>query len=773
MVSSIPDKTVQRIEELRKLLHYHNHRYHVLDDPELPDPAYDALFRELQALEKEHPDLQTLDSPTLRVGAPAQDKFTKVEHRMPMLSLDNAFAPQDLLDFDRRIKDRLKAHISTDSVHSDPALFSSARVDYVAEPKLDGLAVSLVYLDGVFSQGSTRGDGLIGEDITPNLRTIKNLPLSLKDAPTGRIEVRGEVFIDKRSFEALNEEQRKKNDKVFVNPRNAAAGSLRLLDSSITAGRPLKLIAYSIGLTEVEGELPDNHWDTLQWLASMGVPIGQDSALLNGIECCQQYYDDILDRRQSLSFEIDGVVFKVNHFTLQNALGFVARGPRWAIAHKFPAEEATTRLLAVDFQVGRTGALTPVARLEPVFVGGAVVSNATLHNMDEVERKGVKVGDTVIVRRAGDVIPEVVGAIESERPSNAETISLPDRCPVCDSAVIVSDDAAVAKCSGGLICSAQRREALKHFVSRRAMNIDGLGEKLIDQLLQRKLVSRPSDLYHLTREQLLELDLVADKTADNLLASIENSKETTLGKFLYALGIPEVGEVTARQLASHFGGIEGLAGANVEYFVPRGIEGIGEVRANTIANYLREATDLPSVIKRNSTDPAAIQALKSWMQTSIPKIKQQEIDKILEKYPTTEALQQIQSTEIQSRGGSRVEGVGETMAELIVGFFASPQNTDEISRLQAVGVHWTDRHVESSSDDSLSGNTYVITGKFADIKRDDIAAALQARGASVTGSVSKKTTALVCGESAGSKLTKAEALGIPIIDEAGLQELIS
>ncbi len=771
MATKVPDTARRRAEELQKILRHHNHRYHVLDDPEISDAAYDVYFRELVSLEKDHPDLQTPDSPTLRVGAPAQDKFNKVEHRMPMLSLDNAFAAEDLVDFDRRIKDRLKSSVRSGALSSNELI--SATVDYVAEPKLDGLAVSLVYIDGLFTQGATRGDGLVGEDITPNLRTIKSLPLRLEDAPAGRIEVRGEVFIDKQSFVALNEDQAKKNHKVFVNPRNAAAGSLRLLDSSVSASRPLRLIAYSLGVTETEQPLPDTHWDTLQWLASMGMPIGNNSALLSGIVQCQQYYDNILDRRQTLDFDIDGVVFKVNRFALQEALGFVARGPRWAIAHKFPAEEATTLLESVDFQVGRTGALTPVARLKPVFVGGAMVSNATLHNMDEVERKGVKVGDTVIVRRAGDVIPEVVSAIESERPADAADITLPACCPVCDSPVLRSADAAVAKCTGGFVCTAQRREALKHFVSRRAMNIDGLGEKIIDQVLERNLVNRPSDFYHLTREQLLELDLIADKAADNLMAAIENSKETTLNRFLYALGIPEVGETTARQLAIHFESVEALMDADVEYFVPRGIEGIGEVRANTIVNYLREATDLPEVTADSASDESASVALKTWMLTTIPKIKPAEVDRLLEKYPTTIALQQLQSADIQSRAASRVEGVGETMAELIVAFFASPQNRQEVDNLQAAGVRWEELPGSAEADDSLAGNTYVITGKFAGINRDEIAAGLQAKGASVTSSVSKKTTALVCGEAAGSKLTKAQSLGITVLYEAQLQQLLS
>lgn len=742
----------QRAEELRDELNHHNYLYHVMDTPELPDAQFDKLFQELQALEKQHPSLQVPDSPTQRVGGVAQEKFPKVEHRQAMLSLGNAFSPEELSDFDRRIKDRLKSKSTT--------------IEYVAEPKLDGLAVSLVYTDGVFLQGATRGDGQVGEDITPNLRTIKSLPLTLKDAPSGRIEVRGEVFIDKKAFEQLNKDQQKKQEKVFVNPRNAAAGSLRLLDSTITASRPLRITIYSMGLLELDDQTPATHWDMLQWFGSMGFPISTVSEKLDGVEACQRYYEDILQRRSNLDFEIDGVVFKVNDFDQQESLGFVSRAPRWAVAYKFPAEEATTELLSVDFQVGRTGALTPVARLEPVFVGGAMVSNATLHNMDEVARKGVMVGDTVVVRRAGDVIPEVVSAIESNRPATAVAIELPEKCPVCDSPVVISSDVAVAKCSGGFVCTAQRREALKHFVSRRAMNIDGLGEKVIDQLLNRDLVNRPSDLYELSKEQLLELDLIAEKSADNLLSAIEQSKKTNLGKFLYALGIPEVGETTARQLAIHFGQLEPLMSATVDYFVPTGIEGIGKTRAQAIVKIVRDQESLPQGDK-----------LREWLLDVIPRAKPAEVDSLLQKYPESQALKKMDINDIQSKGDSRVEGVGQTMADLIVAFFKNKDNLEEIHNLRRVGIEWsaTEPAIENSgsSQGALTGNIYVITGKFDGLSRDDIAASLVAQGGKVTGSVSKKTTALICGEAAGSKLSKAEALGVEIIRAADLNALLS
>ena len=739
----------KRVSWLQETLNHHSHLYHTFDAPELPDAEYDKLFNELLSLEEKHPELQTPDSPTLRVGGQALDKFEKVKHRQAMLSLGNAFEEKDLLDFDKRIKDRLKDN--------------DAVVSYVAEPKLDGLAVSLTYQDGLFVQGATRGNGQVGEDITPNLRTIKSLPLKLDKAPAGLIEVRGEVFIDKPSFKALNKDQQARDDKVFVNPRNAAAGSLRLLDSSITASRPLSIYIYATGPVEVDIDLPDTHWKMLQWLKSMGFPVNPESKTQKDIKACHKYYNAMQKKRDSLAYEIDGIVFKVDSLEQQQSLGFVSRAPRWAIAHKFPAEEATTELLSVDFQVGRTGALTPVARLEPVFVGGAMVSNATLHNMDEVARKGIRIGDTVIVRRAGDVIPEVVSAVESQRPKGAKNIKLPKSCPECGSDVIESEDMAVAKCSGGFNCIAQRREGIKHFVSRRAMNIDGLGEKLVDQLLTRDLVKAPGDLYHLSREQLLELDLVGEKTADNLLASIEQSKETTLGRFLFSLGIPEVGETTAEQLAGHFKSVEALAAAHFDYFIPRGIEGIGKTRAEALYEAFQ-----------SSEMPEDASLLPDWIEQQVSRIKPAEISSLLKKFPTSKKLQAASAPDFQAKAGSKVEGVGETMAALIVEFFNNKTNTDEIKRLIAAGVHWPAEDTAATvADDTFADKTFVITGKFEGMSRDEISAALKAKGAKVTGSVSKNTSALICGEAAGSKLTKAEALGIEIIDEAGLAKLLS
>ena len=757
----------KRTRKLQEELTRYNHQYHVLDSPEISDAEYDQLFRELLLLEAEFPALQTADSPTLKVGAPPLDRFEKVIHRMPMLSLGNAFGEDELYDFDKRVRDRLK---------------SIKTVEYVAEPKLDGLAVSLIYSDGLFTQGATRGDGNTGEDITPNLRTIRNLPLQLIGAPSGRIEVRGEVFLDKKSFDRLNREQEKNNNKVFVNPRNAAAGSLRLLDSSITATRPLRIYIYSTGLVEVDAELPQTHWDRLNWLAEMGLPINAASARCKNAAACQDYYENILQGRDSLDYEIDGVVFKVDNLELQGKLGFVSRAPRWAIAYKFPAQEMTTRLLAVDFQVGRSGALTPVARLEPVFVGGAMVSNATLHNMDEIERKGIMIGDTVIVRRAGDVIPEVVSAIESARPSDSMPIHMPEQCPVCSSPVERLSGVAVAKCTGGFNCAAQRREALKHFVSRKAMNIDGLGEKIIDQLLERKLVNWPSDLYSLEKGQLLDLELVKDKKATNILQALEDSKQTSLGRFLFALGIPEVGETTAEQLAAHFGSIDKLQAATIDYFIPKGISGIGEVTAQSVVDTIRELStddansDEPDTVNADST-PAQI---SDWLVHKVSGLKTLAANELVARYPTMESLSQIDANSIRSQPSPSVEGVGEIMALHIVNFFAMQDNRLEIDRLLKAGVSWPDILPDTVTGDKsvaeqklLAGKTYVITGKFSRLSRDEISAALQGMGARVTGSVSKNTTALVCGEAAGSKLAKATALGIEIVDEVALEKMLS
>ena len=564
----------QQLDSLREQIRYHNYRYHVLDDPEIPDIEYDRLVRQLQALEAKHPELITPDSPTQRVGDKPISAFGTVRHELPMLSLDNAFSAEELEEWTRRVRARLEIESEADTLQ------------YMAEPKLDGAAVSLLYRDGVLVQGATRGDGTTGEDITHNVRTIEAIPLHLIGGRYPKtLEVRGEVFMPKAGFEAYNEKARAEGEKTFVNPRNAAAGSLRQLDPKLTAQRPLDFFAYAVGV--VDGvELPDLHSEVLERLQDWGLKTCPERRLVQGLEGCLAYYEDIGARREALSYEIDGVVYKVNSLRLQRELGFVSRAPRWAIAHKFPAHEEMTVVEGVEFQVGRTGALTPVARLKPVFVGGVTVSNATLHNIDELHRKDVRIGDTVIVRRAGDVIPEVVSVIASRRPKRTRKVQLPKKCPVCGSAVLRVEGESVARCTGGLFCSAQRAQSLKHFVSRRAMDIEGLGAKLIDQLVEHEIVTTPADIYKLDKATLAELERVGDKSADNVLQAIEHSKSTTLTRFLFALGIREVGEATAAALATHFGKFASILRAGEEELTA--VPDVGPVVASRICAFFAE-----------------------------------------------------------------------------------------------------------------------------------------------------------------------------------------
>ena len=567
-------QTIARVESLREQIRHHNYLYHVLDDPEIPDAEYDRLMRALQQLEEQNPELVTPDSPTQRVGNEPVGAFGTVEHRLPMLSLENAFAEQELRDFHRRVCDRLELEDGGD------------HLEYAAEPKLDGAAVSILYENGRLLQGATRGDGTTGEDITHNIRTIEAVPLRLRGSGFPAVlEVRGEVFMPKAGFEAYNEKARAAGEKTFVNPRNAAAGSLRQLDPKLTAARPLDIYLYSVGFVD-GGTLPERHSDILDRLQDWGLKTCPERTVVAGVDGCLQYYDAVGRKRDELPYEIDGVVYKVNSVTAQRELGFVSRAPRWAIAHKFPAQEEMTAVLDVEFQVGRTGALTPVARLEPVFVGGVTVSNATLHNIDELHRKDVRIGDTVIVRRAGDVIPEVVGVVAGRRPKKTRKVQLPKKCPVCRSAVVREDGEAVARCTGGLFCAAQRTEALKHFVSRRAMDIDGLGAKLIEQLVAADRVKTPADLYSLTKEELVELERMGEKSADNLIRSIEKSKSTTLSRFLFALGIREVGEATAASLANHYGKLDGILDASEEDL--QGVADVGPVVASRIRSFFDE-----------------------------------------------------------------------------------------------------------------------------------------------------------------------------------------
>lgn len=570
--SDVSASPAEKIQSLREQINHHNHLYYVLDEPSLPDAEYDRLMRELQALEQENPDLITTDSPTQRVGGAPLSGFTEVQHERPMLSLDNAMNADEFIAFDQRVRDRLK---TTDTI------------EYACEPKLDGLAISLLYVNGQLSRAATRGDGETGEDVTQNVRTIKNIPLRLigSDIPE-RIEIRGEVYMPKAGFEAYNERARENDEKVFANPRNAAAGSLRQLDSSITAKRPLEFCAYSLGVVSDEYDLPDTHSATLEQVRQWGLRINEEMRVVQGIEAAQEFFASLGEKRLGLDYEIDGTVFKVNSLALQEELGFVARAPRWAIAYKFPAVEELTELLGVDFQVGRTGALTPVARLKPVHVAGVTVSNATLHNMDEIARLGVKIGDTVIIRRAGDVIPQVVSVVQDRRPQSATDILMPDTCPVCESHVEKVDGEAVARCTGGLVCSAQRKEAIKHFASRKAMDVEGLGDKLIEQMVEAGLIDTLDDLFHLTLEDVAGLERMAEKSAQNVLNALEKAKQTTLSRFIYALGIREVGVVTANNLASYFGFLDRIMSATHEQLIE--VDDIGDIVAAHLVNFFAE-----------------------------------------------------------------------------------------------------------------------------------------------------------------------------------------
>ena len=672
MNASGTKQVAARVAELRRVIDHHNYRYYVLDDPEISDAKYDRLLRELEELERDHPDLVTADSPTQRVGAAPVEAFGQVRHAVPMLSLENAFADTEVVDFDRRIRERLDA---------------AGPIEYTAEPKLDGLAVSLRYERGRFVRAATRGDGTTGEDVTANVRTIRSVPLKLRgDAPT-LLEVRGEVYMPVGGFEKLNERASKKGEKIFANPRNAAAGSLRQLDPRVTAERPLEIFCYGIG--ETEGwRAARRQSELLDALREFGLRTCPEIRQVTGPEGCLDYFHDLARRRASLGYEIDGVVYKVDRFDLQRELGFVSRAPRWALAHKFPAKEETTVVRDVEFQVGRTGALTPVARLEPVFVGGVTVSNATLHNMDEVERKDVRIGDTVIVRRAGDVIPEVVKVVMEKRPRNARRVSLPERCPVCGSDVIRAEGDAVARCTGGLYCQAQRKEALRHFASRRALDIEGLGEELIDQLVEKQLVSTPADIFILSVDKLAELERMGPKSAANLVGAIERSKSTTLPRFLFGIGIRDVGEVTATALSEHFGTIEALMNASED-----------EIRS--------------------------------------------------------------------------VHGIGPVVAAHVHRFFQQKHNREVIAAIRDAGVSWPpiERKV-SNVGGALEGKTFVLTGTLESMTRDEAKDRIVALGGKVTGSVSKKTSFLVAGADPGSKMAKAQELGVEVIGEERLKDLL-
>ena len=630
---SVPESSNAEAARLRQELNEHNHHYYVLDAPVITDQAYDRLFRRLQQLEQEFPELVTADSPTQRVGSAPASHFESVAHEVAMLSLDNAFDDEELLTFDRRLQDKLER---------DSAL------GYCAEPKLDGLAISLLYEAGDLLRAATRGDGRSGENITANARTIASIPLRLRgDNLPRRIEVRGEVYMELEGFDALNRSQQQAGGKVFANPRNAAAGSLRLLDSRITASRPLTFCSYGVGLCEGI-ELPSSQFQQMQYLRDIGFPISRQIELLDSIADCLDYHQRILARRAELAFDIDGVVFKLDNTELQREAGFVSRAPRWAIAYKFPAQEVMTRLLDVDFQVGRTGALTPVARLEPVAVGGVMVSNATLHNMDEIERKDIRIGDIVIVRRAGDVIPEVVAPVLEQREGDLELPRMPARCPVCDSEVLQQPGQSAYRCVGGLFCAAQRKEAIKHYASRKALDIEGLGDKLVEQMVEQGLIDSIADLYHLSLEQLAGLERMAEKSARNLLHALENSKHTTLARFIYALGIREVGEATAEALAGYFGAIDAIMDADIE--VLQQVEDVGPVVAENIRHFFDQDKNRGIVGK-------ILQQGVSWPQEDAARQQLQTLEgKTYVISGTLDGLSRDQAASLLKARGARVSG---------------------------------------------------------------------------------------------------------------------
>ncbi|WP_394393398.1 NAD-dependent DNA ligase LigA [Shewanella woodyi] len=664
---------IEEIKQLTETINEHNHSYYVEDSPSVPDAEYDRLINRLKQLEGENPHLCLPTSPTQRVGGMALAKFDQITHLKPMLSLDNVFSEEEFEAFYKRISDK-----------------TSEAPTFCCEPKLDGLAVSILYRDGVYERAATRGDGTTGEDISENVRTILSIPLKLRgDNFPPLLEVRGEVIMPKKAFDALNDRARAKGEKLFVNPRNAAAGSLRQLDSKITASRALGFYAYALGVVEPETwALANTHYDQLMQLKAWGFPVSAEVKQCGDVSSVVAYYTDIMTRRDSLDYEIDGVVIKVDSIEHQGQLGFVAKAPRWATAFKFPAQEEMTLLEGVDFQVGRTGAVTPVARLKPVFVGGVTVSNATLHNADEIARLGVKVGDTVIVRRAGDVIPQIVAIVADKRPDDAREIEFPDTCPVCNSMVERVEGEAVARCTGGLFCEAQRKEAIKHFASRKALDIDGMGDKVVEQLIDKELVESPADLFKLTASAITMLDRMGMKSATNLVAAIEVAKTTTFSRFLYGLGIREVGEATAANLANFFKTLDKLKAADAESFI-------------------------------------------------------------------------------------KVDDVGTIVAQHLTHFFAQPHNLEVVDKLIEAGVNWPEIKEVAEESLSLKGQTWVLTGTLTQLNRNDAKARLQALGAKVAGSVSKNTDCLVAGEAAGSKLTKAQDLGVKVIDEEALLQLLS
>ena len=767
----------ERLAALRSEIDAHNYRYYVLDQPTVPDAEYDRLFRELQALEAEHPELVTPESPTQRVGGEALAAFGQIRHEIPMLSLGNAFEEQDLLDFDRRVREGL-------DLPAGDLFGGGAEVDYSCEPKLDGLAVSLLYENGMLVRGATRGDGSVGEDISANVRTVRNIPLKLHgEGWPAVLEVRGEIYMPKAGFEALNARQLESGGKPFANPRNAAAGSLRQLDPKITASRPLEFCTYGVG--RCDGELPDTHIEILHAFKRWGLPISRELKRAKGVAECRAYYDDIGARRDGLAYEIDGVVFKVNAIAQQRELGFRAREPRWAIAHKFPAREELTELLDVEFQVGRTGAITPVARLKPVQVAGVTVSNATLHNMDEVARLGVMIGDTVIVRRAGDVIPQILGVIAERRPADARAVHVPEQCPVCGSAVERTQlikrgkgresvsEGAVYRCIGRLSCRAQLKQAIIHFVSRRAMDIDGLGDKIVEQLVDRGLVNSPADLYTLAYEQIIVLDGFADLSTRNLLAAIEHSRTPTLARFIYALGIPDVGEETAKLLARALGSL-----ARIQVALPEVLTWLPDVGlevAHEISHFFLDEHNRQVIARlleqlrlqgegELHAEFAACATLPELLgKLNIPHIAVTGAQKLADRFGSLEAILTADWLDLR-----QVERLTEKAARSLREFFDQPENVQRAraieAQLRAFGMHWESERQQAAGL-PLAGQTWVLTGTLESMSREQGKERLEGLGAKVAGSVSAKTTAVVAGPGAGSKLAKATELGVKVLDE--------
>lgn len=666
------DSARQHIKQLCELIARYDYEYYALDAPSVPDSEYDRLYRELQNLEVQHPALITTDSPTQRISGSALNAFNSITHRQAMLSLNNVFEDNELQAFDKRVRETL----------------GQQNIEYAVEPKFDGLAITLTYEQGIFTQGATRGDGYTGEDVTHNLRTLRGIPMRLAcDNPSHLLEVRGEVLMFKRDFKKLNQVQLANGDKLFANPRNAAAGSLRQLDAKITATRPLSFFAYGLGAAEGIPSF-NSHSEAMDYLASLSLPVSSERSVVNGLAGLLEFYQKIGAARENLPFDIDGVVYKVNQFNQQNELGFVSRAPRWAIAHKFPAQEALTQVEDITVQVGRTGAITPVARLKPVFVGGVTVTNATLHNEDEVRRKDVHIGDTVSVRRAGDVIPEVVNVVLEKRPVDARRFEMPTVCPECGSHILKQADEAIARCTGGLFCPAQRKQAITHYASRRAMNIEGLGERLADQLVEANLVHTLADIYKLNLSALSSLDRMATKSAQNILDALAGSKATTLARFIYALGMRNVGEATAKDLAKHFGNLPALMQANLD-----------ELRT--------------------------------------------------------------------------VNDVGPVVTESITSFFGETHNQIVINELLAAGIHWPETEGKQAVAGDFADKTFVLTGTLPNLSRDDAKEIIENAGGKVSGSVSKKTDFVVAGSDAGSKLDKAQELGLVILDEAALMALLA